>query len=321
MKYQRVSDSDIYVSKVACGCMSFGKKGKMYDWTLDEDEASDVIEYALSLGINFFDTSNNYSAGDSEEILGRAIKKYTSRDKVVIASKVYFNEGHLSKEAIRIEIEGTLKRLDTTYLDIYYIHRFDYSTPIYETMSTLNDLVKEGKVRLLGASSMWGYQFNDYQQLAKDNNFQKFSLMQNQYNLLYREEEREMIPICKKWNTSLAVFSPLAMGRLSRENWFSSSLRCQKDEVAKRKYDVCKDEDIHITKRVKEIADKKGVSMSAISLAWLYKKGVLAPIIGGTKKEHYYDASLSLDVQLDESEVSYLEELYKAHEVTSVLRG
>lgn len=320
MKYFKFEDSDFDVSKICLGCMSFGKQKAMYEWTLNDDDAYNIISYSLNKGINFFDTANGYSDGESEKLLGKAIKRYTNRDKVIIASKVYFNDGHLKKEAIRREIEKTLLNLDTSYLDIYYIHRFDYSTPIYETMSTLNDLVKEGKVRALGASSMWGYQFNDYQQLALDNHFKKFSYMQNQYNLLYREEEREMNPICRKWNVKLVPFSPLAMGRLSRASWFSSSKRCESDKVAMAKYDVCKDEDIKIVKRVEELAIKHNTTMSAIALAWLFKKGVTAPIVGITKTKYLDDAINSLEISLSDEEENYLEELYTAHNVTSVLK-
>lgn len=319
MKYFEFDDvSKFPTSKLCLGCMSFGKRGTMYNWTLNDDDAFKIIDYSLNSGINFFDTANGYSSGDSERILGEAIKKYSSRDKVIIASKVYFNEGMLKKEAIRREIEKTLTNLNTTYLDIYYIHRFDYTTPIYETMSTLNDLVKEGKVRRLGASSMWGYQFNDYQELAKDNNFEKFSFMQNQYNLLYREEEREMIPLCKKWNVKLVPFSPLAMGRLSRKESRTSTLRSETDEVAKFKYDSCRDLDIEIINRVEELALKHEVSMSTISLAWLLKKGVTAPIVGITKTKYLSDAIKALDLDLSEEEMKYLEEKYTAHNVTSV---
>lgn len=321
MKYKKIANSDIEVSQICCGCMSFGKRGTMNNWSLEEDDASKIIKHCLDLGINFFDTSNNYSSGTSEEILGNAIKKYTTRDKVIIASKVYFNDGHLSKSAITREIEGTLNRLQTSYLDIYYIHRFDYSTSPLETLSALHSLVKEGKVRLLGASSMWGYQFLNYLNLAKEKNLTSFSLMQNQYNLLYREEEREMIPICKENNIALIPFSPLAMGRLSRSGWSSSSLRFQDDKIAKAKYDIHKDEDIKIVERVDNLSKKYNVSMSTIALAWLFKKGVTSPIIGATKKSHYDDAIKSLDIDLTNDEVNYLEELYYPHPVTSVLKN
>ena len=186
MEYTKLGNTDIEVSKLCVGCMSFGKAGTMHDWTLDEEKSADVIKHALDLCINFFDTANGYSAGTSEEYLGRALRDNTARDKVVIASKVYFNEGRLSRKAIMREIDGTLKRLGTDYLDLYIIHRFDYDTPIEETMEALNDLVKAGKVRALGASAMYGYQFYNMQLAARDNGWTQFSAMENHYNLLYR---------------------------------------------------------------------------------------------------------------------------------------
>lgn len=210
MEYTKLGKTEIEVSKVCVGCMSFGKAGTMHEWTLDEAETENVVKDALSLGINFFDTANGYSAGTSEEYLGRALKKNIARDKVVIASKVYFNPGRLSAGAIHREIDGTLKHLGTDYLDLYIIHRFDYETPIEETMETLNDLVKAGKVRALGASAMYGYQFYNMQLVAKEHGWARFEAMENHYNLLYREDERELIPICKQMGMSLMPYSPLA---------------------------------------------------------------------------------------------------------------
>lgn len=212
MEYVKVGDTDIRVSKLCVGCMSFGKAGTMHDWTLDEKQSEKLVNKALELGINFFDTANCYSLGTSEEYLGRAIRKYAKREEVVLASKVYFNEGRLSKQAIRREIDGTLKRLGTDYLDLYIIHRFDYETPVEETMEALDSLVKDGKVRALGASAMYGYQFYNMQMAAEKNGFTKFSAMENHYNLLYREDERELIPICKQMNVMLMPYSPLAAG-------------------------------------------------------------------------------------------------------------
>lgn len=194
MKYTKLGNTDIEVSKLCVGCMSFGKAGTMHDWTLDEKESEAVIKHALDLGINFSDTANGYSAGTSEEYLGRALKKYVPRDKVVLASKVYFNEGRLSREAIMREIDGTLSRLGTEYLDLYIIHRFDYETSMEETMEALHDLVKVGKVRALGASAMYGYQFHNMQLVAKEHGWTLFSAMENHYNLLYREDEKELNP-------------------------------------------------------------------------------------------------------------------------------
>lgn len=232
MEYTKLGNTDIEISKLCVGCMSFGKAGTMHDWTLNEKESEKVIVHALELGINFFDTDNGYSAGTSEEYLGRALKKNIARDKVVIASKVYFNEGRLSRRAIMREIDGTLSKLGTDYLDLYIIHRFDYETPIEETMEALHELVKAGKVRSLGASAMYGYQFYNMQAAAREHRWTEFSAMENHYNLLYREDERELILICKQMNVSLMPYSPLAGGHLTRPDWTSNTLRGKTDRVA-----------------------------------------------------------------------------------------
>lgn len=320
MKYAKLGNTDIKVSKMAVGAMSFGKAGTMHDWTLDPDESEKVIDHALDLGINFFDTANVYSAGTSEEYLGRALKnRGIARDKVVLASKVYFNEGRLSKEAIHREIDGTLKRLGTDYLDLYIIHRFDYDHPIEETMEALNDLVKAGKVRALGASAMYGYQFMNMQQVAKDHDWARFEAMENHYNLLYREDERELIPITKQQNVSLMPYSPLAAGRLARPNWLSDSLRSKTDRVAEGKYDDTRDFDIQITQRVHEVAEAHNVDMAQIALAWEWAKGVTAPIVGGTKAKYFDDAVDALDVELSANDIQKLEEMYRPHRVVGAI--
>ncbi len=198
MQCTQLGETDINISKICAGCMSFGKPGTMHDWTLDEEETDAVVAHALDLGITFSDTANGYSDGTSEEYLGKALRKHTSRDRVIIASKVYFNEGRLSSKAIHREIDGTLKRLGTDYLDLYIIHRFDYETPIEETMEALNDLVQAGKVRALGASAMYTRQFQDMQKVAQDNGWAPFSAMENHYNLLYREDEKDLNPSAKR---------------------------------------------------------------------------------------------------------------------------
>lgn len=256
MEYTRIGHTDIEVSRICLGCMSFGKAGTMHDWTLDEKASEEVINHALDSGINFFDTANGYSAGTSEEYLGKALKKNIARDKVVIASKAYFNEGRLKREAIMREIDGTLQRLGTDYLVRYIIHRFDYDTPIEETMEALHDLVKAGKVRALGASAMYGYQFYNMQMVAKEHRFTPFSAMENHYNLLYREDERELIPVCKQMGVSLMPYSPLAGGHLARATWESDTLRSRTDRVAKGKYDHMEQQDIKIVARVQELAEK-----------------------------------------------------------------
>ena len=319
MQYTKLGNTDIEVSKICLGCMSFGKAGLMHDWTLDEEKSEEIIRHALDLGINFFDTANCYSEGTSEEYLGNALRKNVARDKVIIASKVYFNEGRLSRKAIFREIEGTLKRLQTDYLDLYIIHRFDYNTDIYETMEALNDLVKSGKVRALGASAMYGYQFYNMQRVARELGFEPFSAMENHYNLLYREDERELIPICKQMNVSLIPYSPLAAGHLARAMWNSDSIRSKTDKVAMGKYDKTQDQDEKIVQRVFELANKYGVKMSEIALAWQFAKGVAAPIIGATKLNYIDEAVASLDVHLSQEDITYLEELYLPHKIVGAI--
>lgn len=319
MEYTRLGNTDIEVSKLCVGCMSFGKAGTMHDWTLDEAQSEEVIKHALELGINFFDTANGYSAGTSEEYLGRVLKKNTARDKVIIASKVYFNEGRLSRKAIMREIDGTLSRLGTDYLDLYIIHRFDYDTPIEETMEALHELVKAGKVRALGASAMYGYQFHNMQLAARDNGWTQFSAMENHYNLLYREDERELIPICRQMNVSLMPYSPLAAGHLARAEWRSDSVRSKTDRVAMGKYDRMEEQDMLIVNRVHELAEKHGCKMSQIAIAWLWARGVASPIIGATKTRYLDDAAGAFDVKLTSEDISYLEELYVPHPVVGAI--
>lgn len=320
MEYIRLGNSDLLVSPFCVGCMSFGDPGsRMHDWTLNPEETEALVRHALDLGLNFFDTANTYSAGTSEEYLARALKKNTQRDKVVIASKVYFNEGRLKKDAINREIEGTLKRLGTDYLDLYIIHRFDYDTPMEETMEALHNLVISGKVRALGASAMYGYQFHNLQLTADRNGWTRFVSMQNHYNLLYREDERELIPICKQMNVALTPYSPLAAGRLSRLDWSADTKRSRTDRVAKSKYDGTEEQDYSIVERVNELAQKHEATMSQIALAWQFKKGVVSPIIGATKAKYFDDALGALKIQLSDEEVSFLEEPYQPHRIVGAV--
>ena len=320
MEYTTLGKTDIKISKLCVGCMSFGKpSADFHEWTLDPQETEKMVSHALELGINFFDTANTYSHGTSEEYLGRAIKNCTSRDKVVLASKVYFNEGRLSKSAINREIDGTLKRLGTDYLDLYIIHRFDYGTPIEETMEALDGLVRAGKVRALGASAMYGYQFYNMQLAARDNGWTPFASMQNHYNLLYREDERELIPICAQMGVSLTPYSPLAAGRLCRKEWHTDTKRSMTDKVAVSKYDGTESEDRKIVLRVAEIAEKYGTTMTRISLAWQFAKGVSSPIIGATKAKYFDDAAGSFDVKLTAEDIAYLEEPYVPHRIVGAL--
>lgn len=319
MEYIKLGNTDIEVSKLCVGCMSFGKAGTMHDWTLDERQSEEVIRHALDLGINFFDTANGYSAGTSEEYLGRAIRKNAAREQVVLASKVYFNEGRLSKKAILREIDGSLKRLGTDYLDLYIIHRFDYDTPIEETMEALHELVKTGKVRALGASAMYGYQFYNMQIAAKENGWTPFSVMENHYNLLYREDERELIPICKQMNVSLMPYSPLAAGHLTRSEWKSDSKRGKTDRVAMGKYDRMEQQDILIVKRVWELAEKYHCTMAQVAIAWQWAKGVASPIIGATKARYFDDAAGAFRIKLTSEDMEYLEEPYVPHPIVGAI--
>lgn len=320
MEYTTLGNSGIKVSKFCLGCMSFGDPAsKMHAWTLDPDASEAIIRHALSLGINFFDTANCYSAGTSEEYLGRAIRRNVGRDKVVLASKVYFNEGHLSKEAIARELEGTLRRLGTDYLDLYIIHRFDAGTPIEETMQTLDSLVRAGKVRALGASAMYGYQFYNMQLCARDNGFTPFVSMQDHYNPLYREDERELIPICRQMNVALTPYSPLAAGRVARRDWDADTARSRTDIVARGKYDSTEQQDKAIAARIAELAARRGVTMTQIAFAWHFAKGVSSPVIGATKEKYLDDAVGAFSVRLTPEEVAFIDEPYVPHKVVGAL--
>jgi len=320
MNYAKLGNSEIQVSKLCVGCMSFGDPGSNFHaWTLGAEDSESLVKRALDLGINFFDTANIYSAGTSEEFLGRAIKNNVARAKVVLATKVYFNEDKLSRAAILREIDSSLTRLGTDYVDLYIIHRFDYDTPIEETMEALDSLVKAGKVRALGASAMYGYQFHNMQIAADRNGWTPFASMQNHYNLLYREDERELIPICIQQNVALTPYSPLAAGRLSRLEWRADTKRSQTDKTAVSKYDSTQEKDFAIVLRVHELAEKYGATMSQISLAWQYARDVTSPIIGATRASYFDDAVGAFEVSLSSDDINYLEELYTPHKIVGAL--
>ena len=321
MKYTKLGNTGIEVSRICVGCMSYGAPSEDFHlWTLPQEETTRMVKHAIDLGVNFFDTANCYSHGTSEEFLGCALKELNvPRNKVVIASKVYFNDGHLSKTAIEREIDGTLSRLGTDYLDLYQIHRFDYSTPIEETMATLDSLVKAGKVRALGASAMYGYQFHNMQIAAEKNGWTLFSTLQNHYNLLYREDERDLIPVANQYGVSRIPYSPLAGGRLTRPEWECDSKRAQTDKVLRAKYDKEKQNNLEIIARVAQLAQRLEVTMSEIALAWQFAKGVAAPIVGATNVKHFDDAVRSVDLVLTPEDVKFLEEPYHAHDVTGAL--
>ena len=316
MEYIKLGKSDLSVSRLCAGCMGFGDtKTNFHAWTLDAEQSETLVRRALDLGINFFDTANIYSAGTSEEYLGRAIRNNIARNRVILASKVYYNDGHLSKQAILREIDGSLRHLGTDYLDLYIIHRFDYVTPVEETMEALHGLVKAGKVRALGASAMYGYQFSSLQLAAKDNGWTPFVSMQNHLNLLYREEEREMVPFCQDQKIALTPYSPLAAGRLTRD-WQGETKRALTDQTAKMKYDQTLDQDRIIVERVAEVAESLGVKRAQVALAWLRQKEVCTvPIIGATKESHLLDAIPALDLKLTPDQIAYLEEMYLPHRV------
>lgn len=323
MNYARLGTTGMQVSRICLGCMGFGDAEHwVHKWVLDEENSRPIIKHALELGINFFDTANVYSLGRSEEILGRALKDFAKRDEVVIATKVHGkmregpNGGGLSRKAILSEIDHSLRRLGVEYVDLYQIHRWDYETPIEETMEALHDVVKAGKARYIGASAMYAWQFQKALFAAERHGWTRFVSMQNHMNLIYREEEREMMPLCRDVGVGAIPYSPLAAGRLTRDWTPDSSLRAETDQIAKMKYDSTTDTDRQIVERVAELAAKHGVARSQIALAWLLQKEpVTAPIIGATKASHLEEAVGALAVKLSAEEVAYLEEPYVPHRV------
>lgn len=323
MEYVKLGNTGMDVSRICLGCMGFGDAQRwIHQWVLDEENSRPIIKYALDLGINFFDTANVYSIGRSEEILGRALKDFARRDEIVIATKVYIrmhegpNGAGLSRKAILSEIDHSLKRLGTDYVDLYQIHRWDYQTPIEETMEALHDVVKAGKVRYIGASAMFAWQFQKALDVAEKHGWTRFVSMQNHLNLIYREEEREMLPLCREEKIGVIPYSPLAAGRLTRDRASESTLRSETDRTAKSKYDATAETDQQVISRVADLAEKYGVPRVQIVLAWLLqKKPVTAPIIGATKITHLEDAIGSLSVKLSQEDVTYLEEPYVPHRV------
>ena len=321
MKYTTLGTTDIRIPRLCIGGMSFGKVfPDFHQWVIGPEETQAVIARALELGVNFIDTANVYAHGTSEEYVGQALKNLAvAREDVVLASKVYFNEGHLSAEAIEREITGTLERLGTDYLDLYIIHRFDYDTPIEETMEALDRLVRDGRVRALGASAMYGYQLHTMQNIADEHGWTRFASMQNHYNLLYREDERELIPVTQRFGMSLTPYSPLASGHLTRETWDSDSVRSTTDGTMRAKYDRARELDMPIIERVAEVARRHDAPMADVALAWLWAKGAAAPIVGCSRPSRVDDAVRALDLTLTGEEVAYLEEPYVAHDVVGAL--
>ncbi|MGA5299837.1 aldo/keto reductase [Nucisporomicrobium flavum] len=314
MKHTRLGGTGLRVSRIGLGCMSYGDPGTgLHRWTLDEEAAAPFFRQAVELGVTFWDTANVYQGGSSEEIVGRAIRRFSRREDVVLATKVSgrMHDGPggsgLSRRAILEQADASLRRLGTDYIDVYYLHRFDPETPVEETMATLDTLVRDGKVRYLGASSMWAWQFAKLQHAAAVNGWTAFSAMQDQYNVLKREEERDMIPLCLDQGVGLTPYSPLAKGRATRP-WGEQTTRSSSDEVA-RAFD--RQADKLVVDAVQGVAEARGLPMARIALAWVLSKPVIScPIVGATKPHHLADATAALDVELTADEIAALEAPY-----------
>ncbi len=320
MKYRKLGHTGLEVSSICLGCMSFGEPSRGgHPWSLDEETSRPFIRQAVELGINFFDTANVYSAGSSEEIVGRALADFADRDEVVIATKVNgpMRQGRnavgLSRKAILTEVDHSLRRLGTDYIDLYQIHRLDSRTPVEETLEALHDVVKAGKVRYVGASSMWAWQFAKALFVAEQHGWTRFVSMQDHYNLLNREEEREMLPLCADQGIGVIPWSPLARGRLTRD-WDDVTERSETDEFGRRLYGAASDQ--AIVDRVAQVASARGVPRAQVALAWMLSKAVItAPIVGATKPHHIDDAVAAIDLSLNDEEIGLLEEPYVPHEV------
>jgi aryl-alcohol dehydrogenase-like predicted oxidoreductase len=321
MEYVRFGSTGMKVSRICLGCMSYGRSTERWPWALDEEQSRPFIQRALELGINFFDTADVYSSGASEEVVGKALREAVARDEVVIATKVHGemgpgpNDRGLSRKHILSAIDASLKRLGTDYVDLYQIHRWDYETPIEETLEALNDVVRAGKARYIGASSMYAWQFAKALFTSDLHGWARFVSMQPHYNLAYREEEREILKLCQDQKIAVIPWSPLARGRLARKpsKEQNETLRAQTDAFGKRLYS---DEDLTIAQRVSDVAEARGLPMAQVALAWLLSKPVItAPIVGATKPHHLDDAVAAVSVQLTPDEIRHLEEAYQPHPV------
>jgi 1-deoxyxylulose-5-phosphate synthase len=325
MKYTLLGRTGLRVSRLCLGCMSFGVAAKgPHEWTLDEEASRAIIRQALEAGINFFDTANYYSAGTSEEITGRALRDFARRDEIVVATKGMSpwrdapNTGGLSRKALFQAVDDSLQRLGMDYIDLYQIHRFDFDTPVEETMEALHDIVKSGKVRYIGASSMEAWRFAKMQFVAVANGWTRFISMQPQVNLAYREEEREMIPLCVDQGVAVIPWSPLARGMLTRD-WDAKTARSETDQFGKFLYEKSAEQDRKVVEAVGEVASERGIPRAQVALAWLLQKpGITAPIVGATKSRHLEDAVAALEVALSDEEVKRLEEPYVPHPVAGV---
>ena len=324
MEQVRLGSTGLEVSRLCLGCMSYGEPDRgNHSWTLGEEESRPFIQRALELGVTFFDTANVYSDGSSEEILGRALRDFTTREQVVIATKVHGrmrpgpNGGGLSRVAILHEVDASLRRLGTDYVDLYQIHRWDPHTPLEETLEALHDVVKAGKVRYLGASSMWAWQFAKALHTADARGWTRFATMQDHYNLLNREEEREMLPLCADEGVGVLPWSPLARGRLTRP-WDESTERSATDAFGESLYgaEATRDADRAVVERVAQVAQARGVPRAQVALAWVAQQPqVTAPIVGATKLHHLEDAVAALELALTPEELALLEEPYVPHPV------
>ena len=321
MEYVRLGRSGLKVSRLCLGCMTYGdpQRGK-HEWTLPEEQSRPLIQQAIEAGINFFDTANSYSDGNSEEIVGRAIRDFAKRDEVVIATKLYPpmragpNAAGLSRKAVMTEIDHSLARLGTDYVDLYQVHRWDYTTPIEETLEALHDVVKAGKARYIGASSMYAYQFAKALALAERHGWTRFVSMQNQYNLMYREEEREMMRLCREEGIGVIPWSPLARGRLTRD-FDATTFRMETDEFGKKLHKRSGDSDRAVVQALTKVAQARGVPRAQVALAWVAGKSpVTAPIIGASKASHLVDAVAALSLELTREEVASLEAPYVPRE-------
>ena len=326
MEYVKLGRSGLEVSRLCLGCMSYGNPTvDTQPWSLSERDSLPFFKQAIELGINFFDTANVYSLGASEEITGRALKEYARREEIVLATKVFGamrpgpNSAGLSRKAILHEIDASLRRLGTDYVDLYQIHRWDPTTPIEETLQALHDVVRAGKARYIGASSMFAWQFAQALEISKHNGWARFVSMQNCVNLIYREEEREMLPLCKSEGIGVIPWSPLARGRLARPWNAPATDRSAKDRGMKRFFPAGNDNDREVIDAVGKVATARNIRRAQVALAWvLGKPGITAPIIGATKPEHLKDAVAALQVKLTEEEVKALEAPYAPHPVTGI---
>ena len=327
MQYVKLGKTGLEVSRICLGCMGFGDPERwLHKWVVSEEQTHTVIRHAIEKGINFFDTANIYALGTSEEYVGSALKKFTKRDDVVLATKVHGrmtdgpNGGGLSRKAIFAEVDNSLRRLQTDYIDLYQIHRWDYGTPIEETLEALNDIVRAGKVRYIGASAMYAWQFQKALFISEKHGWAKFVSMQNHLNLIYREEEREMLPLCADAGIGVIPYSPMASGKLTRAWSEDSSARASTDQILQMKYGASADIDAPILARVGDVSERLGIPRSHVALAWLLQKPqVAAPIIGPTTIAHIDDAIGAIDVTLPAEDIKYLEELYVPHKVVGAL--